>query len=151
VPVGETVKVGTVLAYVDSGDGEDITAIGIEQPSSEDLAETAASHAVHQKVAARSVLEPTSDRAGSKQSVSPRARRLAKELGVDLAAVRGSGLDGQVTEQDIRGASVPREKLTSPATGRRQLDRRAVDSERSDHPDFSVAAEVNAEKPYRSP
>ena len=42
VPVGETVKVGTVLAYVNGGDGEDITAIGSEQPSSEDLEESSA-------------------------------------------------------------------------------------------------------------
>jgi pyruvate dehydrogenase E2 component (dihydrolipoamide acetyltransferase) len=33
---------------------------------------------------------------------TPPVRRLAKELGVDLAAVRGSGPDGRVTEADVR-------------------------------------------------
>ena len=35
---------------------------------------------------------------------SPVARRIAVELGVDLATVQGSGPDGRVTETDVRGA-----------------------------------------------
>src|SRR5882724_8031033 len=87
VPVGDTVKVGTVLAYVNSGDGEDITAIGSEQPSDETLEQSAGAREVSapQKSApARNAAEQTSGRAASKHSVSPRAKRLAKELGVDL-------------------------------------------------------------------
>jgi pyruvate dehydrogenase E2 component (dihydrolipoamide acetyltransferase) len=148
VPVGVTVKVGTVLAYVNGGDGEDITAIGSEQPSSEDFEESAASQevSIQQKSPARSAVEQTSDRAGSRQSVSPRARRLAKELGVDLAAVRGNGLDGQVTEKDIRSASaVPREKVASSDGARRQLIAERLTQSVQTIPTFSVAAEVNAE------
>src|SRR5438552_9521237 len=36
---------------------------------------------------------------------SPVARRIAAELGVDLAAVKGSGPDGRVTETDVRAAA----------------------------------------------
>jgi pyruvate dehydrogenase E2 component (dihydrolipoamide acetyltransferase) len=36
---------------------------------------------------------------------SPVARRLAAEIGVDLASVKGSGPEGRVTETDVRGAS----------------------------------------------
>ncbi|KXG43001.1 dihydrolipoamide acetyltransferase family protein [Tepidibacillus infernus] len=36
---------------------------------------------------------------------SPRLRHLAKELGVDLATVRGTGLRGALTEEDIRKAA----------------------------------------------
>ncbi|HEV2294780.1 MAG TPA: dihydrolipoamide acetyltransferase family protein [Tepidisphaeraceae bacterium] len=39
---------------------------------------------------------------------SPAARRLAKELGIDLLAIRGTGRDGRITEQDVRTASGPR-------------------------------------------
>src|SRR4029077_6841754 len=95
---------------------------------------------------ARSAGEQTSDRAGSRQSVSPRARRLAKELGVDLAAVCGNGLDGQVTEKDIRGASaVPREKVASSDGARRQLIAERLTQSVQTIPTFSLAAEVNAE------
>jgi pyruvate dehydrogenase E2 component (dihydrolipoamide acetyltransferase) len=149
VPVGETVKVGTVLAYVNGGDGEDITAIGSEQPSSEDLEESSAPQegSIQPTSApARSVVEQTSDRARSRQSVSPRARRLAKELGVDLAAVRGNGLDGQVTEKDIRGASAgPRDRVASSDGARRQLIAERLTQSVQTIPTFSVAAEVNAE------
>ena len=37
--------------------------------------------------------------------MSPRARRIAKELGVDPAGLSGSGPDGLVTESDVRAAA----------------------------------------------
>jgi pyruvate dehydrogenase E2 component (dihydrolipoamide acetyltransferase) len=39
--------------------------------------------------------------------VSPAARRLARELGVDLADVDGSGPGGRITEADVRSAAEP--------------------------------------------
>ena len=36
---------------------------------------------------------------------SPVARRVAVELGIDLASVKGTGPDGRVTETDVRGAA----------------------------------------------
>jgi pyruvate/2-oxoglutarate dehydrogenase complex dihydrolipoamide acyltransferase (E2) component len=47
---------------------------------------------------------------------TPLVRKVAKELGVDLAAVTGTGPNGQVTEADVRGQASPvqegrREKL----------------------------------------
>ena len=36
---------------------------------------------------------------------SPRARRVAKELGVDLKQLTGSGKGGRIREQDVRGAA----------------------------------------------
>lgn len=47
---------------------------------------------------------PTASR-GAK--ATPPVRRLAKELDVDLAALVGSGPDGRITEDDVRGAVVP--------------------------------------------
>jgi pyruvate dehydrogenase E2 component (dihydrolipoamide acetyltransferase) len=39
--------------------------------------------------------------AGAALQISPKARRLAKELGVDLALVRGTGPDGVITAEDV--------------------------------------------------
>jgi len=39
--------------------------------------------------------------------ISPKARRLAKELGVDLATVRGSGSGGEILASDVQAASAP--------------------------------------------
>jgi pyruvate dehydrogenase E2 component (dihydrolipoamide acetyltransferase) len=147
VPVGETVKVGTVLGYVDGGDGEDITAIGSEQMSSEELEESPESHrvSVPEKSSPRDTVQQISDRPGTQRSVSPRAKRLARELGIDLAAVRGGGLEGQVTEKDIRDASAPRGKVSSPDGRRRQLIAERLTLSVQTIPTFSVAAEANAE------
>lgn len=40
----------------------------------------------------------------SRVAASPAAKRLARELGVDLAAVSGSGPEGRITEADVRVA-----------------------------------------------
>ncbi len=37
--------------------------------------------------------------------ISPKGRRLAKELGVDIATVRGSGADGEILASDIQAAA----------------------------------------------
>jgi pyruvate dehydrogenase E2 component (dihydrolipoamide acetyltransferase) len=38
--------------------------------------------------------------------ISPKARRLAKELGVDIATVRGSGSEGEILASDVQAAAV---------------------------------------------
>jgi pyruvate dehydrogenase E2 component (dihydrolipoamide acetyltransferase) len=50
--------------------------------------------------------EPEAKKAnrGGKVLASPRARKLAKDLGVDLATVAGTGPAGKVTEQDVKEA-----------------------------------------------
>jgi pyruvate dehydrogenase E2 component (dihydrolipoamide acetyltransferase) len=146
VPAGETVKVGTVLAYVDGGDGEDITAVGSEQPSEETLEEASTlPEAPASKPSARASEPPSANRAASSRAVSPRAKRLAKELGVDLATVRGTGVDGQISEKDIQSAAPSVKKAASPDGGRRQLIAEKLTLSVQTIPTFSVAAEVNAE------
>jgi pyruvate dehydrogenase E2 component (dihydrolipoamide acetyltransferase) len=41
----------------------------------------------------------------SSAKISPKARRLAKELGVDLATVRGSGPSGEILASDVQAAA----------------------------------------------
>lgn len=48
---------------------------------------------------------PTAAPAVGRQRVSPLARRLATELGVDLAAVKGTGPQGAVTREDVEAAA----------------------------------------------
>ncbi len=45
---------------------------------------------------------------------SPVARRVAAELGVDLASVKGTGPDGRVTETDVRAAAKSETAITAP-------------------------------------
>jgi len=56
-----------------------------------------------------------SDLGFSRSHASPSIRRFARELGVDLAKVQGTGTKGRITEQDVK-AHVKR-LLTEPAAG----------------------------------
>jgi pyruvate dehydrogenase E2 component (dihydrolipoamide acetyltransferase) len=51
-------------------------------------------------------------------AVSPRARRLAARLGVDAAAIAGSGPGGRVIERDVRRRAAERQPLTPAALAR---------------------------------
>jgi len=44
---------------------------------------------------------------GAGSQISPKARRLAKELGVDIARIRGTGPEGIITSEDVQTAAAP--------------------------------------------
>ena len=106
VEEGRIVDVGTVLGYVlEAGESDsDLPDVAIILGSASTPAPVA--------TPAPAAADPaTTAPKGGKQIVTPRARRLAKELGVDLAGVTGTGPSGRVTEDDVRaaesGASAP--------------------------------------------
>ena len=92
---GEVVPVGTVLVVI--GDGA----------APADRAQPRAEPAPQQAAAAPAMSEGQSLGRVSDGRVraTPLVRRLAQELGVDLAAVAGSGPQGRVTEDDVRSAA----------------------------------------------
>jgi pyruvate dehydrogenase E2 component (dihydrolipoamide acetyltransferase) len=53
---------------------------------------------------------------GARVAATPVVRRIAQELGVDLATVTGTGPAGRITEDDVRAAARP----TGPTEGRRE-------------------------------
>jgi pyruvate dehydrogenase E2 component (dihydrolipoamide acetyltransferase) len=66
--------------------------------SSAPAAERAASAAAQGAAAATGATQTSSQ-------ISPKARRLAKELGVDTAALSGTGPDGTITAEDVQAAA----------------------------------------------
>jgi pyruvate/2-oxoglutarate dehydrogenase complex dihydrolipoamide acyltransferase (E2) component len=86
---GEIVPVGTVLVVI--GDG---AAAAEPEPA-------AASERAAPAVAAG----PSAADSGARVQATPLVRRLAQELGVELASLRGSGPNGRITEDDVRGAA----------------------------------------------
>jgi pyruvate dehydrogenase E2 component (dihydrolipoamide acetyltransferase) len=95
VPVGETVSVLTVVALITKTLDEDISAYEpqLRVPDSEFQVDEAAQPAA---------LEPETLKPETGRIIaSPRARRLAREKGVDLAQVTGSGPDGRIVERDV--------------------------------------------------
>jgi len=95
IQLGETVPVGAVLAVVaDEGETPDRIE-GIKVGEVEDVEAAPAGKATPAKV---------EEAPAEKKYVlaSPAAKRLAKELGVDLARVPGTGKEGRVTEDDVK-------------------------------------------------
>ena len=54
----------------------------------------------------------------SATAISPRARRTAKELGVDWTQLQGSGRTGRIRERDIRTAATANAPSTGPVAGK---------------------------------
>src|SRR5206468_6903108 len=65
----------------------------------------------------------------ARMKASPVARRVAAELGVDLASVKGTGPDGRVTETDVRGAAKSGAAVAQP--GREKGEPKAMPSIRA--------------------
>jgi pyruvate dehydrogenase E2 component (dihydrolipoamide acetyltransferase) len=94
VTAGETVPVGTILAVI-SHNGEQPPRIeGIQLGDVEEMQGAGAS-----PQDAEVISEPQEEK---RLLCTPSARRLAKELGVDLSLVAGRGPKGKIKEADVR-------------------------------------------------
>ncbi len=109
---GEVVPVGTVIVVI--GDGG--APAGDGQPRAEPAPQQEAAAAVQEAAA-----PPAPARA--RVQATPLVRRIAQELGVDLAAVTGTGPQGRITEEDVRSAveTTPAEGTRVPLRGVRRL------------------------------
>jgi pyruvate/2-oxoglutarate dehydrogenase complex dihydrolipoamide acyltransferase (E2) component len=87
VPEGEVAPVGTALVVI-GAPGESVP----EAPA-KTTSETVSRG------------EPVAAHARGRVAATPLVRKIAAELGVDLAAVSGSGPGGRITEQDVRAAA----------------------------------------------
>ena len=101
VEAGKVVPVGTVLVVI----GEDgaMSAVEDEQPRAEPAPQQQA----------------TPDT--TKVRATPLVRKVAQELGVDLAGLEGTGPQGRITEEDVRrGATSEGQSLGPGSEGRRE-------------------------------
>ena len=99
---GADIPVGQTIAW--------IVAPGEQPPVETESAAPAAragSHAAASTKSAVATMPATSVQVPTSTArISPKARRLAKELGVDIATVCGSGADGEILASDIQSAAV---------------------------------------------
>ncbi|TMC54859.1 MAG: 2-oxo acid dehydrogenase subunit E2 [Chloroflexi bacterium] len=118
VTEGETVRVGAVIAQIETGAAP---ATGAPTPKEK---EKATAGVAHPEVPP----EPAGGRAptpvaappvgagdgGEHQRLSPAVRKLAAETGIDPASLRGSGLGGRVTRDDVLAAMDQGKTATAP-------------------------------------
>jgi pyruvate dehydrogenase E2 component (dihydrolipoamide acetyltransferase) len=106
---GGTAPVGDVIAVI-AGADEDISSIaGAGGGATAEPAAAPAAPAKAEKAAApapppSAPAVPAEPAEGSRVKASPLARRLADDLGVDLARVAGSGPGGRVVKRDVEAA-----------------------------------------------
>ncbi|WP_430462150.1 dihydrolipoyllysine-residue acetyltransferase [Thalassolituus sp. LLYu03] len=107
INVGDKVKEGQVYARLKTSGTASVAAPAAEQPTEKPV-EKAAEKPAAAPAAPASVKESASakatDEAVDFHSVyaGPSSRRLARQLGVNLAKVKGTGVRGRVTKDDIR-------------------------------------------------
>jgi 2-oxoglutarate dehydrogenase E2 component (dihydrolipoamide succinyltransferase) len=107
VGVGETVKVGTPLAIIDTGDGTALAAAAAATAGAAAAAPNVAGVPAPPWTPARPAL-PAGNKAASSVKkdghggpLSPAVRKLIAEHGVDIAPIRGTGLRGRVKRDDV--------------------------------------------------
>ncbi len=100
------VPVGTLLAYIcQPGEEPPINKQNLAIPARPVPVETSERQSQTQGVKLAADIRIARPTGASQIKISPRARRVARELGIDWAAVRGSGISGRIREQDIRTAA----------------------------------------------
>lgn len=165
---GETVPVGQAIAAL-LKDGEKLPdgwgggkASAPAAPAKEEKpAESSKSEAAP---AAKKEEEPataTSNgaaKADGRVKASPLAKKVAKELGVDLSGISGSGPGGRIVEKDVRGASQVKsadkvatvtataEDQQIPLNRLRQITAKRTQESKQQVPHFYVTVEVDVEK-----
>jgi pyruvate dehydrogenase E2 component (dihydrolipoamide acetyltransferase) len=113
VPEGETVALGEVIARIgeageekqadDSGDEEEQAAEEEEQPEAEEADEEPEQQQEEPEPEPEG--EEEADEGDERTKASPVARRVANELGIDIADVQGSGPGGRILKADVEKAA----------------------------------------------
>jgi pyruvate dehydrogenase E2 component (dihydrolipoamide acetyltransferase) len=142
--VGADIPVGQTIAW--------IVAPGEKAPAEKESASTAPAARGKMESPAASVAASAPAAAGAQGvKISPKARRLAKELGVDIASVNGSGPGGEILASDVQAAAAPATNaapaksasLESPSTLGRLMAERTTQSWTT-VPHFFVTREIEA-------
>lgn len=97
---GDIIKVGDVLTTVDAGDKEG-TVTGAEKGDSGTVVGTLNDNEVVE------VIRPV--------QATPAVRALAKQMGIDLASVKGTGPGGRITKEDVETAATKTGEQTAEA------------------------------------
>ena len=123
VPAGAMVEVGAPIALLgEPGEHvEDVATLLLELGVGSDVAPatvapSTATPAVAPSTAAPSAPDGVADETGVRIFSSPLARRLAKEAGLSIADIRGTGPGGRIVRRDVEQATVSVSGATSAAT-----------------------------------
>jgi pyruvate dehydrogenase E2 component (dihydrolipoamide acetyltransferase) len=104
VSVGDRVSKGSAIAVIEAkANGEPAQSKrAVEKPSPRKTSEQPKPSAPESAKAGDAALPPINEAGFSKAHASPSVRKLARELGVDLVRVKGSGLKSRILHDDVK-------------------------------------------------
>ena len=140
---GSTIPVNSVIAVIGSP-GEDISSIISTNAPVKPAAEK-------EVVQTQKQLTPEKARDLGEMRISPSARRLARERGIDLSQIRGTGPGGRIVSEDVLNATSkaePTPTQVKPATlsGHRKViaDRLSLSARSAVHVPITMEADMTA-------
>lgn len=166
---GETVPVGQAIAAL-LKDGEKLPegwggssaaqpAEGKGSKEGQEGKESSEAKVEEPKVSAEPVVEESKSKSDSRVKASPLAKKIAKELGVDISSVSGSGPGGRIVEKDVKAAATVKsadkvatvsapsaEDQTISLNRTRQITAKRTSESKQQVPHFYVTVEVDVEK-----
>ena len=96
--VGAVIPVGQTIAWI-VAPGEKPPAMAVT------AAPAARASGSPERASAAAAVRATEQRVEAAPQISPKARRLAKELGMDISKIRGTGSDGTITSEDVQSVA----------------------------------------------
>ena len=148
---GTTIPVNSVIAVIGSP-GEDISSISGLGPPPKAVAAPVEVQA-QREVSAR---KASGSEVLAEMRISPSARRLARERGIDLTQIRGTGPDGRIVSEDVlQAASKAQPSLTPRSTvlsGHRKViaDRLSLSARTAVHVPITMEADMTAANKLKS-
>jgi pyruvate dehydrogenase E2 component (dihydrolipoamide acetyltransferase) len=138
VQVGQTAPVRAPIAVIaQPGEAVEEAASAAPAGSSASPAAAGSGPAPAARASAPAAASAAPAASGGRQAVSPRARMVARELGIDVTDVTGTGPDGRVVERDVRAAAAaaplapevaaPPERILASPLARKLAAEHAVD------------------------
>ena len=157
VDAGETLKVGELLGVIATGDANDDEIENfirdfVPADASFGIDDDAAAPAPQGVIPEAGTSTPAS--AGSVRA-SPVAKRLAKELGVDLSSVQGTGRNGRISREDVEAAAASQaagDKTPAggtevqPFSSRRQTIARRLVASKQNIPHYYLTRTINVDQ-----
>jgi pyruvate dehydrogenase E2 component (dihydrolipoyllysine-residue acetyltransferase) len=150
VPPERTVPTGTVIGII----GEANEAVPEKIPETAGASQAAEPPTRAPQQGGNGKEEPVADSGDTRIKASPLARRMAKQAGIDLAQIRGSGPGGRIMERDIQVAQAASSPASSaalkplaagsiPLNKMRQAIARRMTESKTTAPHFYVTVEIN--------
>jgi pyruvate dehydrogenase E2 component (dihydrolipoamide acetyltransferase) len=111
-PIGKEVPVGTIMAYiVPVGEAFSFESVAAAAPPAAAVPAAVASANTTSATGSEVIVSPARDKSRA-PAISPRARGVAQELGVDWSGLKGSGRTGRIVERDVRQAAAAAQAAT---------------------------------------